>query len=67
VLKGTVPLTKKQKQHLLRHKKHLRSLASKKISRVKKRRLLAQQKGSGNLLTALLPPVLSVLTSLLKK
>jgi hypothetical protein len=34
---------------------------------MKKQRLLAQQKGSGNLLTALLPPVLSVLTSLLKK
>ena len=67
VLKGTVPLTKRQKQHLSRYKKHLRGLVNKKISRVKKRRLLAQQKGGGNLLTALLPPVLSVLTSLLRK
>ena len=65
VLKGTVPLTKRQKQHLSRYKKHLRGLANKKISRVKKRRLLTQQKGGGNLLTALLPPVLSVLSSLL--
>jgi hypothetical protein len=67
VLKGTVPLTKREKQHLSRYKKHLRGLVNKKISRVKKRRLLAQQKGGGNLLTALLPPVLSVLTSLLRK
>ena len=66
VLKGTVRLTKRQKQHLSRYKKHLRDLANKKVSRVSKRRLLTQQKGGGgNLLRALLPPVLTVLTSLL--
>ena len=65
VLKGTVPLTKRQKQHLSRYKKHLRDLANQKVSRVKKQRLLTQQKGGGNLLAALLPPVLTVSTSLL--
>ena len=65
LLKGTVPLTPSQKRRLSRYKKHLRTLANKKVSRVKKRRIL-NQKG-GNLLAALLPPVLSVLGSLLIK
>ena len=65
LLKGTVPLTPNQKRRLSRYKKHLRTLANKKVSRVKKRRIL-NQKG-GNLLAALLPPVLSVLGSLLIK
>ena len=65
LLKGTVPLTPSQKRRLSRYKKHLRTLADKKVSRVKKRRIL-NQKG-GNLLTALLLPVLSVLGSLLIK
>ena len=65
LLKGTVPLTPTQKQRLSRYKKHLRALADKKVSRVKKRRIL-NQKG-GNLLAALLPPVLSVLGSLFIK
>lgn len=65
LLKGTVPLTPSQKRRLSRYKKHLRKLADKKVSRVKKRQIL-NQKG-GNLLTALLPPVLSVLGSLLIK
>ena len=65
LLKGTVPLTPSQKRRLSRYKKHLRALADKKVSRVKKRRVL-NQKG-GNLLAALLPPVLSVLGSLFIK
>ena len=65
VLKGTIPLTKAQKQRLVRYKKHLRALANKKVSRVNKKRLLIQR--GGNLLLALLPPVLSVLRSLFKK
>ena len=65
LLKGTVPLTPSQKRRLSRYKKHLRALADKKVSRMKKRRIL-NQKG-GNLLAALLPPVLSVLGSLFIK
>ena len=65
LLKGTVPLTPSQKRRLSRYKEHLRALADKKVSRVKKRRIL-NQKG-GNLLAALLPPVLSVLGSLFIK
>ena len=65
LLKGTVPLTSTQERRLSRYKKHLRTLANKKVSRVKKRRIL-NQKGV-NLLIALLPPVLSVLGSLVIK
>ena len=43
VLKETVSFTKRQKQHLSRYKKHLRDFADKKVSRVRKRRLLTQQ------------------------
>ena len=64
VLKGTIPLSKRQKQRLSRHKKHLTDLANRKVSRLRKRRLLTQK--GGNLLAALLPPVLEVLSSLLK-
>ena len=65
LLKGTVPISTNQKRYLSRHKKHLRTLANKKISRTKKKKLLTQK--GGNVLTALLPPVLSVLGSLLLK
>lgn len=64
VLKGAVPLSPAHKRRLSRYKHHLRALANKNVSRIKKKKLL-NQKG-GNLLTALLPPVLSVLGSLLK-
>ena len=37
LLKSTVPLTPSQKRRLSRYKKHLRALAYKKVSRVKKR------------------------------
>ena len=65
VLKGVIPLTLSQKRRLARYKTHLRALANKKVSRKQKKKHL-NQKG-GNLLTALLPPVLSVLGSLLVK
>jgi hypothetical protein len=65
LLKGVIPLTPGQKRRLARYKAHLRGLANKKVSRKKKKQLL-NQKG-GNLIKALLPPVLSVLGSLLTK
>ena len=65
LLKGVIPLTPRQKRRLTRYKTHLRGLASKKVSRKRKKQFL-NQKG-GNLLTALLPPVLTVLGSLLTK
>ena len=65
LLKGVIPLTPRQKRRLARYKTHLRGLANKKVSRKKKKQLL-NQKG-GNLIKALLPPVLSVLGSLLTK
>ena len=63
-LKGVIPLTPRQKRRLASYKIHLRALANKKVSRKKKKQYL-NQKG-GNLLTALIPPVLAVLSSLLK-
>ena len=63
LLKGVIPLSPRQKRRLARYKTHLCDLASKKVSRKRKKQRL-NQKG-GNLLSALLPPVLSVLGSLL--
>ena len=65
LLKGTIPPTQSQKRSLSRYKNHLRTSADNKVSRIMKKRLL-NQKG-GNLLTALLPPLLSLLGSLLVK
>ena len=65
LLKGVIPVTPRQKRRLVRHKTHLRALANKKVLRKRKKRLLSQK--GGGLLTALLPPVLSVLGSLLVK
>ena len=62
LLKGVIPLMPRQKR-LARYKTHLCDLANKKVSRKRKKQRL-NQKG-GNLLSALLPPVLSVLGSLL--
>ena len=64
LLKGVIPLTPREKRRLARYKAHLRALANKRVSRKKKKHYL-NQKGGG-LLRALLPPVLGVLTSLLK-
>ena len=63
LLKGVIPLTLRQKRRLARYKTHLRALANKKVSRNKKKQYL-NQKG-GNLLAALLPSALGVLSSLL--
>jgi hypothetical protein len=65
LLKGVIPLTPRQKRRLARYKTHLRALANKKVSRKQKKKHL--NKKGGNLLTAVLPPVLSVLWSLLVK
>ena len=63
LLKGVVPLTPRQKRHLARYKTHLRVLANKKVSSKRKKQYISQKGGS--LLTALLPPILSVLGSIL--
>ena len=65
VLKGVIPLTQHQKRRLAQYKKHLRALSDRKIT-VKQKKNYLNQKG-GNLLAALLPPVLTVLGSLLTK
>jgi len=61
VVKGNVPLKPTQLQRLRRERNKVRALASKKTSLKKKRRILQ----NGGFLTALLPPVLGVLGSLL--
>jgi len=61
VIKGNVPLSNRQKASLRRERNNLRALSVKKTSLKKKRRILQK----GGFLTALLPPVLSVLTGLL--
>jgi len=63
VIKGNVPLTDSQKTTLRRKKNDLRALSLKKTS-LRNRRKIIQK---GGFLTALLPPVLSVLASLLMK
>ncbi|XP_038076220.1 uncharacterized protein LOC119744384 [Patiria miniata] len=45
VLKGRVPLSPSQKKKLARHKAHLRALADKKSSHVKRKELLVQKGG----------------------
>ena len=63
VIKGNVPLSPRQKATLRRDRNNLRSLAIKKTSLKKKRRILQK----GGFLSALLPPVLTMLGSLLLK
>ena len=60
ILKGNVPLTDRQKTRLRRGRNDLRALSVKKTSLRKKRRILQK----GGFLTALLPPLIGVLTSL---
>ena len=55
-LKGVIPLTPRQKRRLARHKTQLCALANKKVSRKKKKQYLNQE--GGNLLAAVIPPVL---------
>lgn len=63
LIKGNVPLTERQKTVLRRKKNDLRALSVKKTP-LRKRRQIIQK---GGFLSALLPPVLSVLSSLLLK
>lgn len=65
VLRGVVPLSKQQAGKLKRHKKVLRALADRKVSLKKKKEQLNQTGGS--FLPIILPPVLTVLASLLSK
>jgi len=61
ILKGNVPLKQAQLRKLRREKKNLRALALKKTPITRKRRILQR----GGLVGAILPPVLTVLSSLL--
>lgn len=61
ILKGNVPLKRNQLKRLRREKKNLRTLALKKTSLKKKRKILQK----GGFIGAILPPVLTVLSSLL--
>lgn len=65
VLRGVVPINDKQKKKLRRYKTVLRTLADKKVSIKKKQESLNQT--GGNFLPFLIPPVLSVLASLISK
>jgi len=61
VIKGYVPLTKRQMTNLRRKRYDLRSLSKRKTPLRTKRKILQK----GGFLGALLPPVLAVLGSLL--
>ena len=61
ILKGNVPLKERQLKKLRREKKNLRALALKKTSLKAKRKILQK----GGFIGAILPPVLTVLSSLL--
>ena len=63
IIKGNVPLNNRQMNRLRRDRKDVRALAVKKTSLKRKRQILQR----GGFLTALIPPVLSVLASLLVK
>src|SRR5277367_157778 len=59
VLRGNVKLSDKQKSKLDKHKKVLRILATKSVSKLKKRKIL-QQNGGGAFLPFLIPAALSL-------
>ena len=61
ITKGNVPLTPDQLSRLRRQKNNIRALALKKTSTKKKKRILQK----GGLLGSILPPIISVLGSLL--
>jgi hypothetical protein len=61
-LKGNVPLSEHQKKSLSRHKSTLRKLQNRKLSLLKKRKLIIQK---GGFLNVLLPAALSVITGLI--
>ena len=64
VLKGNVPITKAHKKKLSRYKQHLRNIADKKKSSLKRKEILIQK---GGFLGLILKPVLQTLGSLLLK
>jgi len=61
IIKGTVPLTNRQKTRLRRSRNDIRALSVKKTSLRKKRKILQK----GGFLTSLLPPVLALLGGML--
>lgn len=63
LLKGNIPLTKRQKNCLAQHKRTLRKLGDKKVPLFKKRRILVQ-KGEG-FLSVLIPAAVSILSTLI--
>ena len=60
ILRGNVPLTSDQKRNLRKHKECLRAVASKGTKKTKKSALLLQ----GGFLSALLGPIVSILSKL---
>ena len=64
-LRGIVPVDKTQKKKLKRYRRLLHALADTKVSLQSKKEQLNQR--GGNLLTLLLPPVLSTLGNLLTR
>jgi len=62
-IKGNVPMTGPLKANFRRRRKDVRALAIKKTSLTKKRRILQK----GGFLTAVLPPVLSIRSSMFLK
>jgi len=63
VLYGNVPLTSRQKANLRSKRQDLRALSATKTSLCKKRKIIQK----GGLLSALLPPLLTLLGNLLLK
>lgn len=63
VLKGSVPLSTKQKKQLCKHKAKLRKIANKKTSQKKKRAILMR----GGFLGTLLSPIIGILGSILSQ
>jgi len=63
VIKGNVPLTSRQMTNLRRRRYDLRSLSNRKTSLKTKRKIIQK----GGFLSVLLPPVLSLLGTLLLK
>ena len=61
LLRGKVPLNKKQKTALIRRKKSLRELVRRKVNLTRKNKIIQ----SGGFLGALLGPIVSILSGLL--
>lgn len=63
LLRGNIPISSKEKRKLFRKRRALYQLASKRVSSKDKKKILVQQ--GGGLLDTLLPPALTLLSSLL--